>query len=705
MRALTSARSTLALAAMLTASVAMAPLARAETAAPPAPAPEVIRKAAVEPNAPAETTPVQARSGAETGAPKPAAPADAKPAETGSTAPKPAGEDPGAVPTTAGPALDPSATDAPKEEPVVAEPAAPQAPADPQGAALFARLSDAAPLLARLPGKEREALKTFYALVDFRPVWIEKGAWNAAAKSVIARLQAAGEDGLDPAAYPVPALKDLDKPGAEAALAEAELKLSAAVALYARDARGGRVNLSAISKLITPQLDLPGADLTLARVSISGDKAGQILQEYNPQTAGYRALKSRLAALRGPAPQTAASKSLRLPAGPVLKLGMSDRRVPALRAHFGLEERAAGTLDAGPGEPETYDKAVADAVADFQRSRGLPANGVLTRGTVVALALGDAPAASRGGNEADLLVNMERWRWLPGELGPDYVFVNVPEFRLRVFRGGIERDATRVIVGKPESPTPTFSGLMEYAVVNPSWFVPPSILKKEFLPGLARDPNYAARRGYQVVRRGNSISVRQPPGERNALGFIKFLFPNQHAVYLHDTPNRSLFSASYRAMSHGCVRVDDPFRFADAVLPNWSNARLKALIGKGERTIRLPEKLPVHLAYFTAYVDDDGVYRTLPDLYGYDAPMRAALGLAPATPAMAKAKPPAEAKRNVAATPTAPQTLRTIRREATGAAAPRAAPAPRAPRRESEVYGEPGLWTPELARPEPQSWW
>ncbi|NOJ83969.1 L,D-transpeptidase family protein, partial [Myxococcus xanthus] len=157
-------------------------------------------------------------------------------------------------------------------------------------------------------------------------------------------------------------------------------------------------------------------------------------------------------------------------------------------------------------------------------------------------------------SEAELIVNMERWRWLPGDLGPDYILVNIPEYRLRAYRGGSLRDEARVIVGKPESRTPLFSGLMEYAVVNPSWYVPPSILKT-MAPKLA---GYGGKTwgGYEVVRRGGHVSLRQPPGERNALGFIKFMFPNQHAVYLHDTPNRSLFSAAKRDFSHGCVRVD-----------------------------------------------------------------------------------------------------------------------------------------------------
>uniref|UniRef100_UPI0005B93181 L,D-transpeptidase family protein n=1 Tax=Methylobacterium sp. B1 TaxID=91459 RepID=UPI0005B93181 len=435
----------------------------------------------------------------------------------------------------------------------------------------------------------------------------------------------------------------------------------------------------------------------------------------NPATPGYLALKARLAALRGPVPT--AVKPLRLPAGPALRVGMRDARVPLLRAHFNLESRPAGTFDKPPGEPDEYDSVVADAVAKFQRGRGLPGNGVLNVQTVLALA--DAGRAARPtGGEAELIVNMERWRWLPGDLGSDYILVNVPEYRLRAYRGGVLRDEARVIVGKPESRTPLFSGLMEYAVVNPSWYVPPSILKT-MAPKLA---GYGGKTwgGYEVVRRGGHISLRQPPGERNALGFIKFMFPNQHAVYLHDTPNRSLFSASKRDFSHGCVRVDDPFRLADAVLPDWSQDRLKKLIGKGERTIRLPEKLPVHLAYFTAFVDDGGTYRTLPDLYGYDAPMRAALGL-PGGGGPAIARLPDEPPRRKAESAPKPPVARTVHRRAPERPVANAEAWPegryeeadtrrrslrRAARADSAPeYGEPGLWTPAPQQSAPRGWW
>ncbi|MCE4222858.1 L,D-transpeptidase family protein [Methylobacterium sp. C25] len=593
-----------------------------------------------------------------------------------------------------------------EEQPVTAAPSAPTQALDAQGEAILARLKDGKPLLARLTPKEREAMQVFYTVADYKPVWIDGGAFTPAAQSLITRLRAAAEDGLNPSAYPVPSLADGGRTMSPAEIADAELKLSAAIVLYARDARGGRVNLAAISKLITPDLNITPADLVLGQLAVSGTEAGDRLQAYNPNQEGYLALKQRLATLRGADPVSTASapKPLRLPVGPVLKIGMSDPRVSLLREHFGLPARSEGTLDKAPGEADVYDKAVSDAVANFQRSHDLPDNGHLTRSTIVALALASAPAsAPRSGDEAELISNMERWRWLPRELGSDYVLVNVPEYRLRVYRGGVMRDETRVIVGKTDSPTPIFSGAMETAVVNPSWFVPPSILKQMLASGRTA--------GFEVVNRHGQISLRQPPGEKNALGFIKFLFPNQHAVYLHDTPNRSLFSASKRAFSHGCVRVDDPFRFADAVLPDtWTEASLRKLIGKGERSIKLPHKLPVHIAYFTAFVDDAGVYRTLPDLYGYDAKIKEALGLSTRPGAMVSV--PKEPARRMASVPSVPAAQANAhpkpsrpRREAMRAPIEQHAPVQRQRRAAPAVHGEPDLWTPAPPPSTPRFWW
>ncbi len=272
-----------------------------------------------------------------------------------SAAPAAPGAAESAKPTTPDEAVGVPAEGGPKAEtPPASAPdsaAAPASPSDPRAAAIFNRLADTAPLLGRLTTKDREAIRAFYALGAFQPVWFSEGAYNPAAKAAVARLAAAGEDGLDARAYPVP-----KPPGSAddlAAIADADLKLSAAVALYARDARGGRVNLASISRLITPSLDLPTADSVLTAVVAAGPEAGSVLQRYNPRQPGYLALKARLAALRGPAEPSASgpSKPLKLAPGPMLKVGMRDPRVPALRQHLDMRRARPARSTTDPASP------------------------------------------------------------------------------------------------------------------------------------------------------------------------------------------------------------------------------------------------------------------------------------------------------------------------------------------------------------------
>ena len=438
-------------------------------------------------------------------------------------------------------------------------------------AAIELRLRDPKlPLPPRLSRRDREAIAAFYAERDHRPLWVEGGDWSRAASALVVRLEHADEDGLDPAEYPIPGFGPSRKPLAAADLAEAELKLSAAAYLYARDARGGRLDPARISALITPTMDIPGPGAVLATLAASPEP-GDALQGYNPAYAGYRHLKAKLAEIRA-----------NRPAGPTARLTGRSGIVAQAVADLGAEGRAASRI----------------------------------------------PAPSSASLEGDLVANMERWRWLAADVPARSIDVNVPEFRLRLTENGRVSHEARVITGRPATPTPIFSGTMEYAIVNPSWFIPPSIMRNEILPGLAKDPNYAAKRGYQVVRRGKSISVRQPPGNRNALGYIKFMFPNDHAVYLHDTPSRHLFASGSRAFSHGCVRVQNPFELGGLILGGtWTEARLKKLIGSGERTIFLREKLPVNLTYFTVSVDEAGNVHSFDDVYGYNRRVRVALGL------------------------------------------------------------------------------
>ena len=216
---------------------------------------------------------------------------------------------------------------------------------------------------------------------------------------------------------------------------------------------------------------------------------------------------------------------------------------------------------------------------------------------------------------AAILANMEMWRWEPREMGERRIEVNLANFTVEVLEGDAVVHSARVVVGKPNTPTPIFSDVMRYVLINPSWRVPDSIIQKEMLPKLASDPTYLSRRGYEVKTVGGRLTVRQLPGEDNALGRLAFMFPNDHAVYLHDTPSQALFDEDMRAFSHGCVRVEDPVRLAELVL-GWPEERINAAIGGPERTVFLPQPLPIHIEYFTEFVDESGELQERPDVYG-----------------------------------------------------------------------------------------
>lgn len=465
--------------------------------------------------------------------------------------------------------------------------------------------------------REREAVAAFYAARDFAPLWLKDGAglpadWTPAARAALRRLERAHDDGLDVSQYSISALPEGDL----AILTRAELALSHAVVGYARQAGGARIDPRSISVLITAKPEISDPATILVDVSTSPD-AGEALHAFNPPHAQYRALRDKLQEVRRESPAIVARA--RIAAGPVLKVGMKDPRVPLVRARFGVdvnEEASDAAL--------VYDTRVASQVAEFQRANGLPASGALTARTISALSGGDPVQL-----EGEIISNMERWRWLPRDLGATRVEVNIPDYQVKVTRNEKVVHRARVIVGKVETQTPIFSDSMEYLVVNPYWNVPPSILRKEMLPAFQKDPGYFTKRGYEVVQRGGQMSVRQPPGERNALGQIKFMFPNDHAVYLHDTPSRALFANPRRAYSHGCVRVEKPFALAQALLPpDWSEERLRKMVGgRNEKTVRLASHIPVHLQYFTIFTDEIGKLEVREDIYGHSRKVRTALGL------------------------------------------------------------------------------
>jgi murein L,D-transpeptidase YcbB/YkuD len=474
------------------------------------------------------------------------------------------------------------------------------------------------------------AIAAFYEARGGQPAWIVDGTYTPAARALMDRLARADEDGLDPADYRLPWQelgRDFRSPPNRIALYD--VQLSQAVALYARHAYAGRVVPTKVSANLDYAVKPLAADDVLGLVSASDDPVAT-LAAYNPPQPEFAALRAELARLRA---QDAEAEALPAVAdGALLKPGMTDPRVPVLRERLQL---AALTVD-----PDLYDETVVAAVEDFQAAAGLRQDGIVGRNTVAAL-------NRRGADPVDtILVNMERWRWMPRHLGAFHVRVNIPEYTLDVHDGDEVTYTTRVVVGKVSSPTPAFSDEIRHVVVNPYWNVPASIVRSEMVP---RMRSGSGMRGYQVFAnvRGKfrpvdprsvnwkqvdarKIQVRQVPGSSNALGEVKFLFPNKHDVYLHDTPSKSLFQRDVRAYSHGCVRVMNPWDFAEAMLAGTdgvSAAAIRKRVGGGEGWTNVEPRIPVHLTYFTATVDTAGKLQVSDDIYGHDKRLAAALGL------------------------------------------------------------------------------
>jgi murein L,D-transpeptidase YcbB/YkuD len=468
---------------------------------------------------------------------------------------------------------------------------------------------------------DRTAVEAFYSSRDYAPIWVGSAGATERARQAIEHLRHADADGMDPTDYPVPSIQ---AGAAPAVLAEAEMRLTESVLDYARHAQTGRVHFSRVSADITYELSAPVPLDVLSKVA-AGKNAAEALDSYQPPHAAYRALRKKLADARGHKGDAGPAQVAR---GPVLEIStdkrtrqtvlMQDERVPMLRERLGLPTVRDDLF---------YDKPLADAVAQFQKEKGLPATGRLTQQTV------DAFNGKR--HERDdviIMANMERWRWVPRDLGRAHVVLNIPDFSLRVYHNGAQAWTTRVVVGKPGTPTPLLSETMKYITVNPTWNVPPSIVYNEYLPALQQDPTVLKRMGLNLVQNNDgSVHISQPPGEANALGRIRFNFPNKFLVYQHDTPDKHLFAHTKRAYSHGCMRVQEPDKYAEVLLgialpkEGYTRDRIKSMYGRSEIDIRFPTPIPVHITYQTAFVDESGQLQIREDLYGRDARLLTAL--------------------------------------------------------------------------------
>ncbi|MFL6793261.1 MAG: L,D-transpeptidase family protein [Bradyrhizobium sp.] len=473
---------------------------------------------------------------------------------------------------------------------------------------------------------ERAAVEKFYSSRDYAPVFTQAGKLTDTGKGVIARLKDAAAEGLNPSDYPVP---EFAAATSSDALADAELKLAASMLDYARQAQSGRLHWSQVSAdILYP--DHPTDPSEVLMNVTTAKNASAALDSYNPPHKLYRELKAKLAELRGQGDgaviQIAEGPPLAFKPGTKKRPAVApeDPRVPQLRAKLGISENA---------DDISYDAKVAEAVRKFQESVELKATGVLDDRTVKAL---NSP--KRDKQIDTVIVNMERWRWLPRQLGAPslgnaYVILNIPDFTLKVMQNGAPAWSTRVVTGKPGiHATPLLTETMKFITVNPTWNVPPSIIYNEYLPALQQDPTVLQRMGLRLEQsRDGSIHISQPPGEANALGRIRFNFPNKFLVYQHDTPDKHLFAKEERAFSHGCMRVQNPDQYASVLLnitmPNerYTPEKIRSMYGHSEIDLKFPTPIPVNITYQTAFVDDAGKLHFRKDLYGRDAAMLALL--------------------------------------------------------------------------------
>jgi len=475
----------------------------------------------------------------------------------------------------------------------------------------------------------RAALKAHYIDQSGTIYWVGTGRMTP----FIQRLIDAEDDGLDPQDYPIETLIGLRDEISESdpfAAAHAELYYSAFFVAYATDLKIGRL----LPQKVDPKLFRSRKTVDVLRILTDlkmRRDPGRFLDEFEPVNPHYQALKAMLAHYRELADREFWPE---IAQGSALKPGMSDPRIPAIRQVLAMAGDFEWNVDASP----VYDPQLEIAVRRFQQRHGLEAKGLIGKQSVMAM---NVPPAERA---RQIMLNMERWRWMPEDLGENHVLVNLAAFELQQVQSSVIVDRMKVVVGAVATQTPEFSDEMEYVEFNPTWTVPYSIATKEMLPRLRQNP-FAYAGDFDVFMNGQLVSwssvswasygpgnfpftFRQRPGPKNALGKVKFMLPNPHNIYLHDTPAKEKFLATTRAFSHGCIRLSRPLDFAYTIvgsLPGWNKARIDATIAAG-RTMKvpLPRRIPVHLIYATAFKGENGI-EFRPDVYGRDRKLYAAL--------------------------------------------------------------------------------
>ena len=476
------------------------------------------------------------------------------------------------------------------------------------------------------------AIRKFYEENEFAPLWVENSKPSKRARDLVKALNDAKADGLDPQDYDALALFQKLGSGNDSTLADLEIHLSTSLVSFAQHLNAGRVNPNSVNKetVIYP------AAISAEKVLNKGGKTKYIkpyLRLLAPHTPRYERLRVALAgysriAEKGGWPE--------IPAGEVIKPDGEDSRIPLLRKRLAVSGDLATITDSNS---LLYNPDLVQGVKNFQKRHGLEVDGVIGGNTLKALNV------SIEERIAMMEYNLERRRWMQNDYGSHYIFANLADQVLKVVKNEKTVHAELVQVGLPYHRTPVFSDEMEYIEINPYWNVPYSIATRELLPKLKENPNAYTAQNFEVLREGKVIPaasvpwnnystanfpvrLRQRPGEKNALGRIKFMFPNEFNVYIHDTPSKQKFNSASRFFSHGCLRLKDPLKMAEVLLGDqgWSREKIDNTVHSKARTVvKLKQTIPVHVAYLTSWVNKDGSVHFRRDVYGRDAILAEAL--------------------------------------------------------------------------------
>jgi murein L,D-transpeptidase YcbB/YkuD len=513
--------------------------------------------------------------------------------------------------------------------------------------------------------KETQA---FYRKRNFQLAWVDANGPLPRAQEMLDTIARLGTDGLDVRRYSrdrlaaevqeLDAVESFDTPQAQQQLVDLDVQLTYTFLTLASHVASGRLQPEKlrIDWYTKPRnVDL---DVRLEQALAQKEEGAleKSLREIAPPAEDYARLRDALAQHREQATQGGWPQ---VPAGSTLKKGDQGERVQALSARLAAsgdlqapaqanaQQPAGGQPQPGAAAaaPAVFDDAVAAAVSRFQARHGLDPTGAVDADTLEAL---NVPLQAR---ITQMVANLERWRWMPNDLGERYILVNLPEYRMELVENGKPAVAMRVVIGKTQSRTPVFSDQMTYLELNPVWNLPSTIAGDEIVPKLASDPSYLARNDMEVVKgwsdeaetvdlgslpdlavladSGSGYRLRQRPGAQNPLGKVKFMFPNEWDIYLHDTPADHLFSREERGFSHGCIRLEKPIALAEYLLkddPNWSPQAIQETLASGEqKSVKLPKPLAVHLVYWTAWVEPNGTVQFRKDVYGHDTTLVKAL--------------------------------------------------------------------------------